>query len=108
MSREEANNLQPKATSSTAQQDIEAIEQCSLSPSIPPLGEHVLEKSSTEKSNHGNVVAKEDYSVFTVPEKRAIIFFSSFTAWFSPMSGAIYYPAINQVFNVCLSREANG
>lgn len=48
----------------------------------------------------GNVpalVASEDYSVFTVPQKRAIILAGSFIAWFSPMSGSIYYPALNQV-----------
>lgn len=44
-----------------------------------------------------DLVAKEDYSVFTVPQKRAIILAGSFISWFSPMTGSIYYPALDQV-----------
>ncbi|WPH00569.1 Hypothetical protein R9X50_00339900 [Acrodontium crateriforme] len=40
---------------------------------------------------------KEDFSVFTVPQIRAIILTGSFAAWFSPMSGSIYYPALNEI-----------
>lgn len=40
---------------------------------------------------------KEDFSVFTVPQIRAIIVTGSFAAWFSPMSGSIYYPALNEI-----------
>jgi hypothetical protein len=36
---------------------------------------------------HANVIAGEDYSVFTVPQKRSIIVAGSFLAWFSPVSG---------------------
>lgn len=43
-----------------------------------------------------DVLAKENYSVFTVPQKRAIILVGSFVGWFSPMSGSIYYPALNE------------
>ena len=42
-------------------------------------------------------MAAEDYSVFPVGQKRAIIAAASFMAWFSPMSGSIYYPALNQI-----------
>jgi hypothetical protein len=35
---------------------------------------------------HRNVLAGEDYSAFTVPQKRAIIVAGSFLAWFSPVS----------------------
>ena len=35
---------------------------------------------------HPNVMAGEDYSAFTVPQKRAIIVAGSFLAWFSPVS----------------------
>ena len=40
---------------------------------------------------------KQDYSVFTVAQIRAIIVTGSFAAWFSPMSGSIYYPALNEI-----------
>lgn len=51
-------------------------------------------------SQDAGPVAKEDFSVFTVPQKRAIIIACSFAGWFSPMTGSIYYPALTQV---CMS-----
>ncbi|KAK5124378.1 hypothetical protein LTR85_001595 [Meristemomyces frigidus] len=42
-------------------------------------------------------VADEDFSVFIVAQKRAIILTGSLAGWFSPMSGSIYYPALNQI-----------
>lgn len=48
-------------------------------------------------AQQANPVASEDYSVFTVNQKRSIILAGSFIGWFSPMSGSIYYPALNQV-----------
>lgn len=44
-------------------------------------------------------LSTEIYSVFTVPQKRAIILTGSFVSWFSPMSGSIYFPALNQIAN---------
>jgi hypothetical protein len=38
-----------------------------------------------EQTDRSHLVATEDYSVFTVGQKRAIIFAGSFAAWFSPM-----------------------
>lgn len=38
----------------------------------------------------------ERYSVFTVPQKRAIILSSSSVGLLSYMSSSIYYPAVNQ------------
>lgn len=52
---------------------------------------------ATEKVDHSNVLASEDYSVFTVGQKRAIIFAGSFAAWFSPMTGSIYFPALDRI-----------
>ncbi|KAF2773603.1 MFS general substrate transporter [Teratosphaeria nubilosa] len=46
-----------------------------------------------------DIVAKEDYSVFTKNQKRALIIAGSFAAWFSPMTGSIYYPALTQIAN---------
>ena len=50
-----------------------------------------------EQPDRSGVVAKEDYSVFTVGQKRSIIFAGSFAAWFSPMTGSIYFPALDQI-----------
>ncbi|KAK3066789.1 hypothetical protein LTR53_016714 [Teratosphaeriaceae sp. CCFEE 6253] len=52
---------------------------------------------SDAASQDQSIVATEDYSVFTTAQKRAIIVTASFAAWFSPMSGSIYYPALNQI-----------
>ena len=37
---------------------------------------------ATEQVDRSHLVANEDYSVFTVGQKRAIIFAGSFAAWF--------------------------
>ena len=54
--------------------------------------------------NELEIVATEDYSVFTVPQKRAIVLAGSYLSWFSPMTGAIYYPALDQVRQTVLLR----
>lgn len=53
--------------------------------------------STSQGLTESSVVASEDYSVFTTNQKRSIIVAGSFAAWFSPMTGSIYYPALNQV-----------
>ena len=45
-----------------------------------------IEKQEEPAPQQSNVIAGEDYSVFTVPQKRAIIVAGSFLAWFSPVS----------------------
>lgn len=45
-----------------------------------------IEKQEEPDTQHRNAIAGEDYSVFTVPQKRAIIVAGSFLAWFSPVS----------------------
>lgn len=70
---------------------------------------------ATEQVDRSHLVANEDYSVFTVGQKRAIIFAGSFAAWFSPMvshpspspldehrltsrqTGSIYFPALDRI-----------
>jgi multidrug resistance protein len=52
---------------------------------------------AVEQVDYSNVLATEDYSVFTVGQKRAIIFAGSFAAWFSPMTGSIYFPALDRI-----------
>jgi hypothetical protein len=61
-------------------------------PDVQPIdhGENAIPSKTTgepatEKVNLSHLVATEDYSVFTVGQKRAIIFAGSFAAWFSPM-----------------------
>jgi hypothetical protein len=64
-----------------------------------------IEPPTEQPSAHQDAVAKEDYSVFTVPQKRALVLFGSLAAFFSPMTGSIYYPALNQVSLINLIYE---
>lgn len=50
---------------------------------------------ATEQVDRSHLVANEDYSVFTVGQKRAIIFAGSFAAWFSPMVSLIPSFSVN-------------
>ncbi|KAK0334096.1 hypothetical protein LTR02_014617 [Friedmanniomyces endolithicus] len=61
------------------------------------LREKPEESPTEERNSQPNIVAAEEYSSFTIAQKRAIIVTGSFAAWFSPMSGSIYYPALNQI-----------
>jgi MFS family permease len=61
------------------------------------VGELPTSEPMVEQPDRSGVLAKEDYSVFTVGQKRAIIFAGSFAAWFSPMTGSIYFPALDQI-----------
>lgn len=56
-----------------------------------------VEPPSERALAQAELVAKQDYSVFTTSQKRALILIGSFAGWLSPMSGSIYYPALNQV-----------
>jgi hypothetical protein len=51
---------------------------------------------ATEQVDRSHLVANEDYSVFTVGQKRAIIFAGSFAAWFSPMASLTPTSATNE------------
>lgn len=50
-----------------------------------------------EKPDNSDVLAKEDFSIFTIGQKRGIIFAGSFASWFSPMTGSIYFPALDRI-----------
>ncbi|OCK72898.1 MFS general substrate transporter, partial [Lepidopterella palustris CBS 459.81] len=39
----------------------------------------------------------EDYSIWTVPQKQAILLSGSLLGWFSPMTASMYYPATAQI-----------
>jgi len=58
-----------------------------LSPEAEVLGTTVDEKEDIEASTAepAAVLASEDYSVFTVPQKRAIVLAGSFLGLFSPV-----------------------
>lgn len=45
--------------------------------------------------NRGGDVADVDYSVFTVSQRRYIVFMASWAGFFSPVSSQIYFPALN-------------
>lgn len=45
-----------------------------------------VEAAQPAETEHGDAIAGEDYSVFTVNQKRSIIVAGSFLAWFSPVS----------------------
>ena len=93
----------PECTAATASRTLlKDHEEHGVTPSQEPLHQReVLDEkdidASGEKPVQLDLVAKEDYSVYTVPQKRAIVLAGSFISWFSPMTGSIYYPAIDQV-----------
>lgn len=44
-----------------------------------------------------NAVDQEDYSVFTVSQKRAIVAAASLASFYSPLSSSIYFPALETI-----------
>ncbi|KAK4889953.1 hypothetical protein LTR27_011283 [Elasticomyces elasticus] len=62
-------------------------------------GEKTGKLPATTVDHEPGIVATEDYSILTTGQKRAIIVTASFAAWFSPMSGSIYYPALTVIAN---------
>ena len=85
---------QPKATASGAVPELPfAMDDKQRD---DPAETTTTDKSDVEKLDP---VSKEDYSVFTVGQKRAIILAGSFAGWFSPMTGSIYFPALTEIAN---------
>lgn len=90
-----ASSTAPKDTESikghTSQESLEP--HTSVSADADPKVDHgedanppnTTGEPATEQVDRSHLVASEDYSVFTVGQKRAIIFAGSFAAWFSPM-----------------------
>lgn len=55
-----------------------------------------LESARDENAGtHVGNVADVDYSVFTVSQRRYIVFMASWAGFFSPVSSQIYFPALN-------------
>ena len=48
-----------------------------------------IEATTEQPVEADSRIEKEDYSVFTVPQKRAIILSGSFISWFSPVSQTV-------------------
>jgi hypothetical protein len=70
-----------------------------------PLPSSVIDVASTDVEtatgtsshmvNQSEDVADVDYSVFTISQRRYIIFMASWAGFFSPVSSQIYFPALN-------------
>ncbi|KAK5115734.1 hypothetical protein LTR62_000823 [Meristemomyces frigidus] len=93
---QEAPTLDANGSTVTRLQD--GLEHDFTSPRQDPDEAVELEKQAESSAKlYANVVHEEDYSAFTIGQKRLIIAIGSFTAWLSPMSGSIYYPALNSI-----------
>ena len=67
------------------------------SPKYSQHSGHDADETGHEPPQQHSDISNDVYSIFTVPQKRAIILTGSFASWFSPMSGSIYFPALNQI-----------
>jgi hypothetical protein len=102
---DESNEIQYVGAAKDISEDIEKKVPETKAASLPAV-------ESSHEFTH--VVAAEDYSVFTVRQKRMMIAIASFASWIrylpgytwklrkqadqlSPLTGAIYYPAVNQI-----------
>lgn len=52
---------------------------------------------SDKAGNQSGDLADVDYSVFTVHQRRFIVFMASWAGFFSPVSSQIYFPALNSL-----------
>ena len=77
------------------QHETNANSRQSAAAELVPTQKETSETQTGVKTN--GETANEEYSVFTVPQKRALVLSVSLLGWFSPMTGSIYYPALNQV-----------
>lgn len=55
----------------------------------------VVQQSAPQSQQ--NAVDQEDYSVFTVNQKRAIVAAASLASFYSPLSSSIYFPALETI-----------
>lgn len=86
---------QPTAEPTSFTADIDNDKHSDRTKDEPP--QDATDEPPIERPDHSDVLAKEEYSVFTVGQKRAIIFAGSFASWFSPMTGSIYFPALDRI-----------
>lgn len=67
-------------------------------PDQRPTSERILEsRPNTEPVSERPVASDVAYSVFTVPQKKAIVLTVALGAAFSPISTTIYLPGLNQI-----------
>ncbi|CAD0109699.1 unnamed protein product [Aureobasidium uvarum] len=85
------------------QRDQEALED-DIKISSDPDAAPIQPLGSDEKDNQNTVSTIEQpsvddgvYSVFTPTQKKLIVFTASLAGFFSPLSGSIYYPALNTI-----------
>lgn len=92
--QEQVNNKETRESSSSsnegvAAKDVDAIEQSQPSPESQATG---------PQDNEATPPAVEaPYSIWTPNQKRALILTASCAAFFSPISGQIYFPALNVI-----------
>jgi hypothetical protein len=65
-----------------------------IEPNTPPVD---VEKAATETQRTTSHAPSENipYTIFTLNEKRFMVFILAFAALFSPISSTIYYPALD-------------
>ncbi|KAF2213501.1 hypothetical protein CERZMDRAFT_66981 [Cercospora zeae-maydis SCOH1-5] len=111
MTREASNRRKDEPSDQVT--DIDQVNNADAEPQIQHLSSHAVlasHQSSKEsqqrelpteqaREESAGPIAKEDYSTFTVGQKRAIILAGSFAGWFSPMTGSIYFPALSLIAN---------
>lgn len=90
-------------TATQRQDEQRALEE-NIKISSEPDAAPVKPLESGEKGNQNSVSAVERrpsdgglYSVFTPTQKKLIVFTASLAGFFSPLSGSIYYPALNTI-----------
>lgn len=79
---------------STSQGPLET-EKCRFVAQLPTTARSDQDPEKGPEPN--DAVAKEAFSVFSTNQKRVIVVVASLAAWFSPMTGMIYYPALNKI-----------
>lgn len=60
-----------------------------------PSISHPESAQTANAGTGGGDVTDVDYSVFTVKQRRYIVFMASWAGFFSPVSSQIYFPALN-------------
>lgn len=65
-------------------------------PALAPTVSVDIESNQHENTGiQHEVIADVDYSIFTVNQRRFIVFMASWAGFFSPVSSQIYFPALN-------------
>ncbi|KAI5208618.1 citrate synthase [Aureobasidium subglaciale] len=90
-------------TTSQDQRDRDALED-DMKVSSDPDATPIVPTSSHEKTDQNLISTSEQptddgdvYSIFTPTQKKLIVLTASLAGFFSPLSGSIYYPALNTI-----------